>query len=214
MMRTAEAHVRVRWIAAGLVIVAAGACVRLVPVHGTTPVPVVEALPITVGVYYDEAFLNASHRAEVTRERPWIVQFGEANAELFDDVFRNMFERTVRIDELPGDGRVVDGVDAVIEPRIEEYALLTPEESGLNYYAASIKYRIYLLAPDGELIESWPVNAYGKSPVRIFRAKQSLRKASMLAIRDAAASLALEFDDQKRVKAWLSDKGVITRATR
>jgi hypothetical protein len=36
----------------------------------------------------------------------------------------------------------------------------------------------------------------------------------MLAIRDAAASLALEFDDQQRVQAWLNDKGVTAHATR
>lgn len=214
MMRNALVPICARWIAAGLMAVTAGACARFVPVHGTTPAPLVEALPISVAVFYDEGFLTATHRAERHRERPWIVQFGEVNAELFDDVFRNMFERAERIEELPGEGGVVPNVDAILEPRIEEYALLTPDDSGLNYYAASIKYRIHLYAPDGSLIESWDVNAYGKSPVRLFRDEAALRKASMLAIRDAAASLALEFDDQQRVQAWLRENGVSIHATR
>jgi len=214
MTHTDPVAIRARWAVMGLLIVIAGACARFVPVHGTTPVPLVEALPISVGIYYDEAFLNASHRAERHRERPWIVQFGKANAELFDDVFGIMFERSGRIEEMPAEGRRAAGLDAILEPRIEEYALLTPDDSGLNYFAASIKYRIYLHAPDGTLIESWPVTAYGKSPVRMFREKQALRKASMLAIRDAAASLALEFAGQQRVQAWLNDKGVTAHATR
>lgn len=201
-----------RSLAAGLFIliaIAPGACVRTVPIYGSAPAPLVETLPLDVGIFYNTGFRDASHRVERPRERPWVVEFGAANAELFDEVFRNMFERTVHIEKMPEGGGTVPGVDAILEPRIEEYAVLTPDDSGQKYYAASIKYRIHLFAPDGGFIASWPVNAYGKSQWRAFRDKQALRQASLLAIRDAAAALALEFDDQQQVQAWLHDKGVL-----
>lgn len=212
MTRNTSAQTAWRPIAAGLLAVAAmtaGACVRTVPIYGSTPAPLVETLPVSIGVFYNAGFREASHRVERHRERPWVVEFGAANAELFDDVFRNMFERTVPVEKMPADGSAIAGVDAILEPRLEEYALLTPDDSGQKYYAASIKYRIHMFAPDGAFIASWPVNAYGKSQWRAFRDRQALRQASMLAIRDAAAALALGFDDQQQVKAWLHDKGIM-----
>lgn len=184
------------------------ACARNVTVEGSSPAPLIEALPLSIAVYYSPAFRDASHRVERVRERTWIVDYGGANVRLFDDVLFNLFERVTHIERMPENGSALPGIDAILEPRIEEYAVLTPGDSGQNYYAASVKYQFLLFAPDGRFIASWPLNAYGKSPRRMFREKQSLRRAGMLAIRDAAAALALEFDDQQQVRAWLDEKGV------
>ncbi|MGH8495557.1 MAG: hypothetical protein ACREVN_05430 [Gammaproteobacteria bacterium] len=200
-----------RPLVAGLIAVIAAmaaSCARTVAVEGSSPAPLVHTLPLSIGIFYDTGFREASHRVERPRQRTFVVKFGAANVEQFDNVFRSLFERAVPLEQMPAEGSSIPNVDAIIEPRIEEYAALTPDDSGQQFYAASIKYRIHLFSPDGTLIASWPVNAYGKSQWRAFRDKRVLREASMLAIRDAAASLALGFADQQQVRTWLRSKGV------
>lgn len=167
-----------------------------VPMKGQFPEPVVGTLPLSMGVLYQDEFRTFRHKEPDTR---LTIELGPPNVKLFDQIFPKMFERVVPVtSQQPG-----PGLDAVVEPAIETFEYLEPLISGSKFYAVTIRYRISVYSPDGGVIASWPLVAYGKSRSRAMHSGQSLGEATLSAMRDAAAILSTEFKDQKQVKAWL-----------
>jgi hypothetical protein len=109
-----------------------------------------------------------------------------------------MFLRVVPVPS-PGDAARVDPeIRGVLEPVLEDYAFVTPADSGTQSYAASLRYTIRLYSPQGELADSWTFTGYGSQPGSAFPGKgdAALQAATRLAMRDAAAKLAAEFREQ------------------
>jgi hypothetical protein len=52
-------------------------------------------------------------------------------------------------------------------------------------------------------ISEWTVVGYGKSEASVFGSKEALNEATMLAIRDGGARIAVELGDQPGVDAWV-----------
>lgn len=167
-----------------------------VPLKGEFPEPIVGALPLSMGVLYQNEFRNFHHEEPDSK---LTVELGPPNVKLFDQIFDKMFERVAPVDtQQPG-----PGFDAVIEPVIETFEYLEPAISGSKFYAVTIRYRISVYDPQGGVIASWPLVAYGKSRSKMLSSGDSLGEATLLAMRDAAAILSTEFKDQRQVKAWL-----------
>jgi hypothetical protein len=57
-----------------------------------------------------------------------------------------------------------------------------------------IRYRIKIFDSQGNQIANWPISAYGKSLTTTFGSDQALRRAAVLAMRDAAALVILQMD--------------------
>lgn len=167
-----------------------------VPLKGEFPEPIIGALPLSMGVLYQDEFRTFRHEEPDSRLK---VDLGPPNIKLFDQIFSKMFEQAVPVTtQQPG-----PEFDAVVEPMIETFEYLEPAISGSEFYAVTIRYRISVYDPNGGVIASWPLVAYGKSRSRAMNSGQSLGEATLLAMRDAAAILSTEFKDQKQVKAWL-----------
>ena len=73
------------------VVMLLGACsTQKVVVSGNFPEPLISPMPLTIGVWYDDAFLSheffdeASGRAEPS----WLVRTGEAQVQMWDKVFK------------------------------------------------------------------------------------------------------------------------------
>src|SRR6056297_859059 len=75
----------------------AGSGAREVVVEGEFPEPLMSKLPITLGVWYDEAFREHEFFDEASgrAESDWLVRTGEAQVLLWDRLLRGMFERVV-----------------------------------------------------------------------------------------------------------------------
>ena len=186
-----------RALAVGLALALAACSSNIsVPLKGDFPEPVVGALPLAMGIYYEDGFRTFKHQETDTRLS---VDLGAPNVKLFDQIFSKMFARAVPVGTQQGQ----PGLDAVIEPMIETFEYLEPAISGSKFYAVTIRYRISVYGPDGGVIASWPLVAYGKSRSKTLNSGESLGEATLLAMRDAAAILSTEFKDQKQVKAWL-----------
>jgi len=196
---------------AGVVLTSVAACTTTAPVENDFPVPVVSSMPLTVGIQYGEEFQNFEHRDEIPGQQGWVVQMGPANVGLFDNVFGAMFSETVQI---PGDGSIETGelgvsrrqLDAIIRPEIESYEFAIPSEWGTNTFTVWITYRMHMYRPDGSLIATWPVRAYGESLHQWFNSDDSLSEATTMAMRDAGAYLTLYFKDEPKVREWIREE--------
>ena len=97
-------------------------------------------------------------------------------------------------------------IRGVLQPVLEDYAFVTPADSGTQVYAASLRYTIRLYSPKGELWDSWTFTGYGSQPASSFPGKgdDALKAATRLAMRDAAAKLAAEFREQAIARGLIS----------
>ncbi len=189
-------------------VVAAG-CTATASIPADFPTPLVDPLPIRVGVRYGEQFLTYQHREQIPSDREWVVELGDANVALFDTVLDSMFESTESVNEEAGRIAAVAGLDAVIEPELESYEFSVPLETGDAFYSVWMTYRMRLFSAEGRLIAEWPVRAYGKSRYKILDSDQSLAQATIMAMRDAGAELALQFATQPRIREWLREEGKV-----
>ena len=196
----------------GMAAAAAAGCTATASIPADFPTPLVESLPIRVGVRYGEQFSHYQHREQIPSDREWVIDLGSANVALFDSVLGSMFDETQPVDQEIGALAAAADLDAVIEPELESYEFSVPIESGDPFFTVWMTYRMRLYSGEGRLIAEWPVRAYGKSPQKLLDSDQSLAQATIMAMRDAGAELALEFASQPRIREWLREEGKVVPA--
>ena len=88
-----------------------------VVVQGQFPSPVLEKVPVTLGVYYSEEFRGHEFfdQAAARGESDWMVRTGDAQVRMYDALLRGMFERVVHLDELPWAEPVEAAAETVAE---------------------------------------------------------------------------------------------------
>src|SRR5262245_30144660 len=148
-------------------------CGAEVPVATTVPEPVVEALPLRVGVYYEPDFSNYTYSAK-SSGTDWTINLGDSTTRMFDRVLDKSFASVVRLDALPAAGTTQPGVDFLLKPTVDEYAFLTPEDSGVDFYSVSIRFQLYAYAPNGVPLDQWEINAYGRTRSKMLNARESM----------------------------------------
>src|SRR5210317_2187410 len=75
-----------------------------VVVEGTFPEPLMEPLPLTIGVWYGEDFANHEFfdEAKSRAESSWIVKTGAAQVQMWDKLLGGMFVNLVHMKGRPG----------------------------------------------------------------------------------------------------------------
>ena len=164
-------------------------------VETTVPNLLVEPLPLTMGVHFDASLTDYVHEEELEQHGNFRIELGSTQVPVFERVFDAMFARTERVESLDAPGAAVD---AIIVPVVEELQFSIPAQTRSDFFEIWIKYKIDIYQPDGELIASWPLPAYGKSNSRNFGFMESasdlgLNEATIWALRDAAAHFAFYF---------------------
>lgn len=185
--------------------VLAGCAAKSITIDGSYPSPLVRKIPITVGVYYPEELRNFSFTEidDYTGDDQYIVNSGETQIELFNTVLPALFENVVLLDSL--DNRSSE-LDAVFVPAIEEFQLGLPQKTKLKVYEVWVKYNMRLENPEGEYIADWVMTAYGKSPTESFQSVDAgVQDATVVALRDLAASFTLGFAGIPEVNEWLAE---------
>jgi hypothetical protein len=173
-------------------------------ITGSYPSPLVRKIPITIGVYYPEELRNFSFTEidDYTGDDQYIVNSGASQVELFNTVLPALFQNVVMLDSL--ESRPT-GVDAVFVPAIEEFQLGLPAKTKLKVYEVWVKYNMRLEKPEGEYIADWVMTAYGKSPTESFQSVDAgVQDATVVALRDLAASFTLGFSGIPEVNEWLT----------
>ena len=156
------------------------------------PAPLVDQLPMSVAVRYPEAFDAFVHEEQVIGKEKWTIDLGRSNRLLFTQLFGSMFTDFVIIED-DADPKTLP-IDALIEPSIDAFEFSVPNQSQTEEFAVWIRYRIKIFDSEGVQVANWPIAAYGKSQTSTFGGDAALRRAAVLAMRDAAALIILQMD--------------------
>jgi hypothetical protein len=191
------------------------ASAELVPINANLPTrPLIETLPITIGVYYSPEF-NAHEIIEEVEGDRYKFNLGTNSVALFDQVFASMFERVIPVENRPPLRTDGPKVDAVIEPRIGYVSIgVAPPSQRADYNCwVRIAYYITLYSPDGGLLALFRVDAVGESRPGYSTGVKSFGEAMHFAMRDAAAQVMANFCDEQGVREWLQALGVALSVT-
>jgi len=203
-MRTSGAAPRLRWACWPLLVLLAGCGTTEFEARPAIPTPLVEKIPVVVGVYMAPEFSEKVYREE--REGSDVaIALGKAQAEGFMRLMGAMFLRAVPVTSTDAGARTDPEIRGVLEPVLEDVAFVTPTDSGADVYAVSLKYRVNGYKPDGQFTDSWTFTGYGAAAVgnMLGIGTDALQQATQLAMRDAGARLATELREQAIVRGLL-----------
>lgn len=173
------------------ILVLAGCSGQIEPV--LTRRPLVEPLPLSVGVYFSPEF-----RAYRTKCDAWLCpeyDIGPPSVALFEMLLAGLF-REVQIIEFEPPITADLKVDGILAPAITSS---TYQVGGV----AQMIYRITLSDPAGMEVVAWEVSGTSLAGA-VFAAGPALR----LAMRDAAAQFVRGIRQEPLIKAWLKQAGV------
>ena len=205
-----------------LTLLGAGCTSKQVIVEGNFPSPLLDPLPITMGVIYPSAF--AEHEffdeAKGRAESDWLVKTGEAQVEFWDTLFTGMFDNVVHIRDWETVQSHLATVDGVLIPTIAELQYAIPMHTNVKVYEIWMRYEFRLVdisaihrQEDGALtfnpderLAAWPITAYGKTPTAFLQTdEEAVNLAAVVALRDAGAHFVTTFGATPDVAAWLDD---------
>lgn len=189
------------WLTAASLIALAG-CGSQVIVESRFPSPLIEPLPVSMGVIMPEELYNYIYTEDVPNQSLWTIALGDANVAMLEPLFDRMFRETRSVDGLP----VVDGtLDGVIQPSLEKFEFDVPVGQRDKFVEVWMQYQITLFEPDGQTVYRWPVSGYGKSELGRDR-EAAVQRAAIVAMREVGATISTKFAQQPQVREWLGEK--------
>lgn len=220
MISGPERTVRAFGILVGLLLLTACGA-REVVVKGNFPKPLMDPLPITLGVVYSDAF--AQHEifdeAAGRAETDWLVKTGDAQVEFWTTLLGGMFEEVVRISDHDSLHAHESEIDAVIIPYVADLQYTIPLHTNVKVYEIWMKYRFRLVPLEAvhdhengdltidstEQLAEWTLSAYGKTPTAFLQSdEEAVNLAAVVALRDAGANFATSFTRVPGVAAWMA----------
>ena len=169
------------------------------------PAPLVEPLPVSVGIMLDDALTQYEHYEEIPDQITWTIRLGDANREMLEQILGGMFTTTADVDSLPTP-ETESPYDGVIKPELEKFEFEVPVRGRDNFAEVWMQYRLKLYEPDGDLVADWPVSGYGKSEIHRTKREASLNQAAEVAMREAGAAIVTQFPTQPQVEYWLQER--------
>jgi hypothetical protein len=186
----------------------AGGCATSIKVADDFPEPLVEKLPLTVGIVFNEKLSTYVHVEDPMMDAEWSIDIGQANVDMFRALFTGMFTDVLEL-KLSEDGTPIipaaPRLDAVIEPRLEDFEFSVPRQSGNDQFTVWIRYNIRTTTPENEAISNWRVTAYGQVDEGAMGLGDgaAMQEAAVIALRDAAANIATGFSKAPGVRKKL-----------
>ena len=109
------------------------------------PDPVVERLPLTVGVYYDQELRGYEHEKYGGSRWPYVYRLGPASVAMFNDILPKMFKEVVAVGAIPPSPSTRRKILGILAPRIEYvYAQIAGDS-----LSAQIEFVVMLYSPAG-----------------------------------------------------------------
>jgi hypothetical protein len=197
------ARSRLRWS-----ILAAGACLAgcggsQVIVEATFPRPLIEPLPVTMGVIIPDELYNFIYTEDIPEQSLWTIALGDANVAMLEPLFKGMFRETRDVESLAAADRSLDGI---IEPKLDKFEFDVPQGERDEFVEVWLQYQISVYEPNGGTVIQWPVSGYGKSEL-LRDPEDAVQRAAIVAMREAGATISTKFSEQPQVKQWLGGKG-------
>jgi hypothetical protein len=194
--------------------VAAAACLAScggseVIVEATFPRPLIEPLPVRMGVVIPDELYNFIYTEDIPDQSLWTIALGDANVAMLAPLFDGMFRETRDLESLASADTSLDGV---IEPTLEKFEFDVPRGERDEFVEVWLQYEITVYDPDGGTVIQWPVSGYGKSEL-VRDPEDAVQRAAIVAMREAGATISTKFSEQAQVKQWLGGKGYAAPVT-
>ena len=192
-----------RRLAALAVPLLAGCSTSLV-VDAEFPEPLIDPLPVRMGILMDEALINFLHEEQIPQQASYSIQLGQASVSMLNQLFQSMFVATEPVGALPLEANAEVTIDAVLKPELERFEFDVPIRRKDEFVEVWMQYQLRLYETDGQLIAEWPVTGYGKAEHG--SRGDALNRAAVVAMREAGAVISTEFSAQPEVEYWLQEK--------
>jgi len=221
-----------RLVAVLIIMAFLGGC-QSVPIDATLDwPPLVEPMPIRVGVYYSPEFANHEYFFDVSifqkgEKKDGFISIGPPSIALFGQLFEALFETTTHVQNKrfpPEDPEL----DAIIEPSINLVSMIVPSRSPDAFRAKiphqfEVSYSFTLYDPQGYHIGSFTISGSAQETwgavshflffhEQIFTLGSSHSVESIFvgelaekAMRKAAAKFLIGFRGNTGVQNWLKD---------
>jgi len=176
------------------------------------PPPLIDVLPVTVGIYYPQEFRDYAHK-ETRYQVDYEFSLGPAHVTKLNRLLQAMFARVVEVEDLADPLKADPSIVMVLEPRFEDYAFLTPRDMVGEAYTVTIRYRLNLYDPQGERVDGYVFTGYGREKSKALTGTGPLIAATQRAMRDAGAKLAVELPDQESVRLLIAGERVQPKQT-
>jgi hypothetical protein len=179
-------------------------CASVVTVEAEFPPPLVEELPVRVGLIFDEELTEYEIFEEIPRQATWTIHLGSANELMLRGLFEGMFLETRSVDVLPLTSTDLYRLDGVIHSELEKFEFEVPITGRDEFVEVWMQYRLRLYEPGGTLITEWPVSGYGKA--ELGNKEEALNRATVVAMREVGAAISTRFAKQPQVEYWLQER--------
>ena len=170
------------------------------------PPPLLEQLPVRVGIHYSEEFSKYVHK-ETRGSIDYEVNLGPAHVTNLDWLLKAMFRELVHVEDPTRISGISPPLAFVLEPKFEEYSFLTPKDVAGEAFIVTIRYLLTVYDGSGARVDSFTFTGYGREKARTLASKEPLALATQRAMRDAGAKVAVELTDQDSVRLLLRGAG-------
>jgi hypothetical protein len=184
-------------------------CSSQVIVESRFPTPLVEPLPVRMGIVLDKELYDYIYTEDVPDQSVWTIALGDANVAMLEPLFKKMFRETRKVDGVPVAADA--SLDGVLRPRLDKFEFDVPVGQRDKFVEVWMQYVLTLYEPGGDTVVEWPVSGYGKYELGKKR-EEAVQKAAIVAMREVGATISTKFADQPQVSEWLGEKKHATTA--
>lgn len=190
-----------------LLVVLCQSCTQSIVINTTVPEPLVEKIEnFNLAVIYEDNIQNYQYENINSKSSACCeIDFSDSQLNLFRKILQSFFPGLI---ELPdNNSEMLSNVDLYMEPQLDAFEFLSPEESRNDKYAVWLKYKIDIYDNKKTLLSNWYITGYGEQNTGSFGVSESLTKAIDLALRDTGVNLAIKIEDDfdKLVKLISTD---------
>ena len=190
-----------------LLVVLCQSCTQAIVINTVVPEPLVEKIEnFNLGVIYEDNIQNYQYENINSESSACCeINFSDSQLNLFRRIFQSFFPRLIELTN--NNSEMLSNVDLYMEPQLDAFEFLSPEESRNDKYAVWLKYKIDIFDNKKTLLSSWHITGYGEQDTGSFGGNESLTKAIDLALRDTGVNLAIQIEDDfdKLVKLISTD---------
>ena len=179
-------------------------CASVVTVEAEFPPPLVEELPVRVGLIFDEELTGYEYFEKIPQQSTWTIYLGSANELMLRGLFDRMFLETRSVEVVPLTSTDLYRLDGVIQPELEKFEFDVPISGRDQFVEVWMQYRLKLYEPGGTLVTEWPVSGYGKA--ELGNKEEALNRATIVAMREVGAAISTRFAVQPQVQYWLQER--------
>ena len=185
--------------------------------------PLIEPLPINVGVYYGNAFSTykttqenffadpSAYSQDIGVTRISKIQLGEANVALFDYILSNAFENLTLVQHFPNESENLKNIELIIEPKLSNYIY---SERQVYFEPAAwvrVEYTINFYSPEGLQISTWTISGQSSRNIilhgiELLSGHTYCVELTQLAMREVVAQFFAGFCNQRDIKKLFDEQ--------